>query len=318
MQNHHLPVVLGLTSALSLFTVNAVEAAAFNFDSIQNIKTRPIESDTFLSFFGAPKDGQGYTAFFNLDPTASDVGHVETSRNSPGNIAPYYTTGRNASPEEPTVNTTRSASLIGNSGFSLFGDYIAKNNIALSDIGIGYGQKEGVSFTKTWNLGDDIQGQDWFGGPDTTLEERIYQANPNDVEIFLTVGNQKIIDFGYTPFYSFLEYGETPLPGDDSEAVYSEPIFASKYEGLAAFESGLADAFLTDVSSAGGSVQVVYQDVQVEDIGFTTGNGYGVLRLPFPVDLRAVSAKSVPEPSAIFGMVLLVGVSSWVRRQQSA
>lgn len=318
MQNYHFPVVLGLTSALSLFTVNVVEAAAFDFDSIQNIKTRPIESDTFLSFFGAPDDGQGYTAFFNLDPTAFDVGHIETSQNSPGNIAPYYTTGRSASPEEPTVGATKSASLIDNSGFSLFGDYIASSNITLSDIGIGYGQKAGVDFTKTWNLGDDIQGQDWFGGPQTTLEERIYQANPDDVEIFLTVGDQKLVNFGYSPLYSFLEYGDTPLTDDDSEAAYFKPVPASKYAGLAAFESGLADAFLSDVGSAGGQVQIVYRDAQVEDVGFATGNGYGVLRLPFPVDLRAVSTQSVPEPSSVFGLVLLVGVGNWVRRKQSA
>ena len=318
MQNYRFPVVLGLTSALSLFTVNAVEAAVFDFDSIQNIKTRPIESDTFLSFFGAPDEGQGYTAFFNLDPAAFDVGHLETSRNSPGNIAPYYTTGRNASPEEPAVSATRSATLIGNRGFSLFDDYIAKRNIALRDIGIGYGQREGVDFTKTWNLGDDIQGQDWFGGPETTLEERIYQADPDDVEIFLTLGDQKIVNFGYSPLYSFLEYGDTPLADDDSEAAYFEPTLASKYAGLTAFESGLADAFLADVGSAGGHVQIVYRDAQVEDVGFATGNGYGVLRLPFPVDLRAVDARSVPEPSSIFGMVLLVGVGSRVRRKQPA
>ncbi|QFS50132.1 exosortase [Nostoc sphaeroides CCNUC1] len=75
---------------------------------------------------------------------------------------------------------------------------------------------------------------------------------------------------------------------DDSEAILTDIFSVSKPTGLNSLTAGLADAFLQDVATAGGGLQIVYEDAQVEDVGFTTGNGYGVIRIPFPLSLNAV------------------------------
>lgn len=320
MRNYHLSILLGFTSTVAVAAPLPVRAVSFNFDSIQNISSRPIESQNKLFFFGTPSDNQGYTGFFNPNPGALDRGHTEISLNSPGNIAPYYTTGRHASPEEPPSGATRSATLNNiTSGFSNFFNYVNDNNIPLNSIGFSYGQKSDRDFTTTWNLGDDILGQDWFASPDITLEERIYAANPDDVELYLTYGNTKIVNLGYTPFYSFLEYGPTPSTVDDSEAVFSDPVTVNKLAGLDPLTAGLADTFLQDVANAGGSVQIVYEDVQVEDVGLTSGNGFNVIRIPFPVSLNAVKSAKVPEPSLTIGLLIFgaLGAASRLKKQNN-
>lgn len=317
MRNYKLSIVIGLTSVVAGIAPVAAQAASFNFDSIQNIKTRPIESNDKLFFFGSPSDNQGYTGFFNLIENAPDRGHTEISLNSPGNIAPYYTTGRPSSPEVPPSGATRSASLQNVTvGFSNFFNYLSNNNISLNTIGFSYGQKSDRPFTAAWNLGEDKLGQNWFASEDTTLEERIYEADPDDVELYLTYGSTKFINFGYTPFYSFLEYGPTTATEDDSEAVITDPFNAKKVTGLDPLLTGLADAFLKDVNNGGGSVQIVYEDAQVEDVGFTTGNGFGVIRIPFPLSLNVV--QNVPEPSYALASVMfgaLVAVSRLKKRK---
>lgn len=304
MRNYHLSILLGLTSTVAVGAPLPVQAVIFNFDSLQYISTRPIESEDTLFFFGAPSDNQGFTGFYNLDPVAPDRGHTEISLNSPRNLAPYYTTGRENSPEEPPNGATRSATLANITGFSNFFSYLTNNNILLSDIGFGYGQKSDRDFTATWNLGDDILGQDWFASPDSTLEERIYAANPDDVEIYLSYGTNNIVNFGYSPFYSALEYGSTPSTVDDSEGILSEPITANRVAELDPLAAGLADAFLLDVANAGGSLQVVYEDAQVPDLSFASGNGFGVASIPFPVSLRAVPSATVPEPTSVIGLFM--------------
>ncbi|PSB03933.1 PEP-CTERM sorting domain-containing protein [Merismopedia glauca] len=308
MRTSSVSILIGLTATLTVSAPIAAQAASFNFDALPNIKVRPLSSTNQLNFFGDLSTNQGYTAFFNLDPNAPDQGHREISLNSPGNIAPYYTTGRHASIEDPSTNANSSASLTGGNGFTSFFSYLTNNNLDLSQIGFSYGQKEGVDFKKTWNFGEDKLGQDYFASPTSTLEERIYQANPNDVEIFLTYGDTKIIDIGYTPFYSLFDYGATTSTIDDAEAVITELVSANTRSGLNdPLLAGLANAFLKDVKKAGGKVQLVYEDFAVDDVGFTFGGGgeYGVVRLPFPLTIRAGAA--VPEPSTVLGSLFLAG-----------
>jgi hypothetical protein len=307
MRTNRLSLLLGLTSTVAVTAPLSAQAASFNFDSIQNIQIRPIESQDKLFFNGESSDNQGYTGFNSANPSVvGRVGHKEISKNSPATgFAPYYTTGRHASPA--STGATRSTTLQNNnnSGFSNFFNYLNTNNISVDSIGFSYGQKNIPEYTKTWNLGDDILGKDWFASPETTLEERIYQANPNDVEVFITYGNTKIVNLGYTPFYSFLEYGPTPETADDSEAVLTEPVGVYKVAGLDPFATGLADAFLQDVTNAGGNIQVVYQDIQVPDLDFSSGNGFNVASIRFPVELRAVSGVKVSEPTALIGISIL-------------
>lgn len=317
MQNYKLSMFLGLTTAVAVVAPLPAQAVSFNYDSLQNISTRPIESNNKLFFFGSPSDKQGYTAFFNLIPNAPDRGHTEFSLNSPGNLAPYYTTGRENSPEPPS-GATKSATLQSiTTGFSNFYSYLSSNSLSLDSIGFSYGQKSGRDYTTTWNLGNDKLGENWFASPDSSLEERIYTANPDDVELYLTYGTTKIINFGYTPFYSFLEYGSTTGTVDDSEGVLTDPFSASKSAGLDFLTTGLADAFLQDVASGGGGLQIVYEDVQVEDVGFTTGNGYGIIRIPFPLSLNVVPNQKVPESSLSIALLLFGALGGFLNRISS-
>jgi hypothetical protein len=313
MLANRLSLLLGLTTSATLAVSFPAQAGIFNFDSLQYIKTRPLASNDALDFFGSVSRKEGYTGFFNLDPNAPDRGHIEIAKNSPGNIAPYYTTGRDRTPEVPSLGSTRSATLEDGKGFSNFFKYINDNNIDLDAIGMSYGQKSGVNFTESWNLGEDKLGQDWFGSSDSTLEERIYRANPDDVEIVLSFGTTKFIDFGYSDFYSLLEYGATTSIADDSEAILSDPFTAKKVFGLNPLLDGLADAFLKDLGDR--RIQAVHESAAVADVNFSMGNGYGVAAFDFPLSLRAVSV-SVPEPSVIVGLLTFGTISAVLGRKK--
>lgn len=309
MRKKPLALIFGLTTSIAFTYSVPTQAANFDYSKVKNISTRPIESNNILNFFGDPAKNEGFVSFFNLDFTAPDVGHTDISLNSPGLIAPYYTTGKDKSPAPSGAN--RSASLQDLTGFANLFSYLNNNNISPESIGLSYGQKSDRDFTKTWNLGDDILGQDWFASPDSTLEERIYTANPDDVEIFLSYGDTKIVSFGYSDFYTIFEYGATTSIADDVDAILTDPFSAKKVAGLDSVADGLANAFLQDVN--GGKLQVVYEQAAVPDGFFEVSDrGYGVVTLPFEFTLRAVST---PEPVSIFGL-LTVGTSLLMSRSR--
>ena len=304
MKIRTLSFCLGLTMTTMVSSLPA-QAASINLDELQLIPVRPIDSDHFLFFDGDPNNNEGQSPFLNFDPTAPDHGHAEISKNStPGNVAPYYTTGRQSAPEQSGAN--RSATLEGTTGFTNFFNYLNNNNINFSEIGFGYGQKIDRDFTETWNLGDDLLGQDWLGSPDSTLEERIYQADPDAVESFLILGDTKFISFDYSPIYAILDKGETTQFDDDEDLFFTKRSRANKVEGLDPFIEGLADAFLEDVNLHGGGVQVVIEDSGVEDPvpTFVPGNpNYVQFNIRLPLTIRAVA--QVPEPSTVMSLFLV-------------
>ena len=302
MKTRTLPFCIGLTITTVISSLPA-KAASFNFDDLQLIPVRPIDSDNFLSFNGEPEDNQGQTAFLNPDPTAPDFGHREISKNSPPDqFAPYYTVGRQSSPEQS--GATRATSLNGGMGFMNFFNYINTNSIDLSRIGFGYGQKSDRAFTETWNLRDDLLGQDWLASPDSTIEERIYQANPNSVESFLVLDDMQFITFDYTPLYVVLDKGETVAFQDDAEIVLTEAVKAQKVSGLDPLLNGLAESFVQDVKLQGGKVQIVSEDSGVSEPvpAIDPSTNFALFNLRLPLSIRAVQ---VPEPSAIGGLFLV-------------
>jgi hypothetical protein len=314
MSNFSCSVLLGLTATALVWSPLATQAATFDYNRIKNISARPIASNDVLSFFGDLKRNEGYVGISNLDPNAPDAGHVGFRPNT-GN-ADYYALGRSRSPE--LSGATRAASLENVKGFSNFFNYLNDNNISLGSIGFSFGPKSDRPFTKTWNLGKDKLGQDWYGSPDSTIEEIVYQANPDDVEIFLAYGNTKIINFGYTPLY-LISVNEDPTTNlfNNMNIHLTEPISVSKVAGLDPFASGLANAFLQDVSAAGGSVQFVAQyEPDASDISFSESQGYGMFNLSFPVELRAVNNTSVPEPNSILGLLAFGSLGVILRRSQ--
>jgi len=305
MSMRHFALLLGLTTAgtATLLAPLPTRAAScetgdlFDFSSIQFIATRPIASNNCLRLFGKRTDPtpQGFVGY--------GAGHTETSLNSPGNPAPYYAAGIDFSPEN-VPGATRAATLLNNiTGFSNFATFLTNNSINVDRIGFSFGPKNG-DFTKSWNLGDDINGQNYFSSPTSSLEERIYAANPKEVESFLLLDNTKILSFGYSDIYSFLEYGATTAPDDDSEAIISDPFSVSKVAGLLGEFDGLANAFLVDVGS--NKVQLVSEDAAVvpDDVFIDPSIGplNPVVSIQFPLQLRIVST---PEPSVTLGLMSL-------------
>lgn len=305
MSMRHFALLLGLTTTgtATLLAPLPTRAAScetgdlFDFSSIQFLATRPIASNNCLRLFGKRTDStpQGFVGY--------GAGHTETSLNSPGNPAPYYAAGIDFSPEN-VPGATRSATLLNNiTGFSNFANFLTNNSINVDRIGFSFGPKN-RDFTKSWNLGDDINGQNYFSSSTSSLEERIYAANSKEVESFLLLDTTKIISFGYSDIYSFLEYGATTAPDDDSEAIISDPFSVSKVAGLLGEFDGLANAFLADVGS--NKVQLVSEDAAVVPDGVfvdpSLGNLNPVISIQFPLQLRIVST---PDPSVTLGLMSL-------------
>ncbi|MGK7963098.1 PEP-CTERM sorting domain-containing protein [Crocosphaera sp.] len=310
MSHRYLSVLFGLTATATATITPSLPASAmsmacesgelFDYSTVQFINTRPIHSNNCLRLFGNRTDSsvQGFVGY--------GAGHIETSLNSPGNNAPYYAAGIDFSPENlvnPT-GATRSATLLDNiTGFSNFANFLTANSIDVGRVGFSFGPNDGI-FTNSWNLGDDINGQNYFSSTDSSLEERIYSANPDEVDSFLLLDETKIVSFGYSDIYSFLEYGESTSPDDDSEAIISDPFSVSKVSGLSGEFDGLADAFVADVGK--GLVQLVSEDegdvLESVFVDGSIGALNPVLSIQFPVQLRIVS---VPEPTVTFGLFSL-------------
>ena len=319
MRIYNVLALLGFSPLVSfVIAPTSVKAATFNFDQLRFIEPRPIESDVFLDLQGLPSQNEGFVAFYNQDPDALDRGHTLVPLNSRADIpnvpdnAPYYGTGRQGSPEVPSTDATRTASLVNSFGFSNFESYLANNGIEVGDIGFAFGQKEDRDFTKTWNLGADVIGENWFAESDSPIEERIYSADPNDVELGLYNGITKIVDFGYSDYYAVVDYGPTTSFQDDIESNFTDPIKVNKVSGLSSLNEGLADAFVEDVFAAGNRVQIV-NSFEGDDLLQKSGNGFDMFVLPFPLQLRVV--KAVPEKSLTWGL-LMFGVLAAISRRK--
>ncbi|BAB78020.1 PEP-CTERM sorting domain-containing protein [Anabaena sp. FACHB-709] len=308
MRTQYLSILLGMTVTATANMISAapVRAASltcetgnfFDYSSVKFVKTRPLSSNNCLRLFGervgaTDPDPQGFVAY--------GFGHIEMSLNSPNNPAPYYAAGIDFSPEN-LPGARQAATLLDDiTGFGNFATFLTENNITTDRIGFSFGAKD-RDFTKTWNLGEDINGQNYFSSPTSTLEERIYSANPDEVESFLVLDGNKFVTFGYSDIYSFLEYGATRAPDDDTEAIISNPFSAFKVAGLNGLSYGLADAFLADVR--GNKIQLVSEDAGVVPDFVSVSDPFGpldpIVSIRFPVQLRIVD---VPEPSITIGFL---------------
>ncbi|MEM6400523.1 MAG: hypothetical protein AAF757_09835 [Cyanobacteria bacterium P01_D01_bin.116] len=316
MRKHHISALLGLTQAIS-FVIAPTSVKAANLD-LQILPPLPKEnSANRIDFFGDINEAEGNVGFSSLDPSAPDYGHIEISKNSLGFNTSYYVTGREGSPE-PFNQAFRSSSVTQINGYNQFTNTLANNQIALEDIGFGFSPKSDVSVTQTWNLGDDILGEDWFGSPDSTVEELIYKANPDDVDFSLFYKENKIVDFSYSDIYVAADEGATTSFEDNSFFVFTNPITGTKETDLELLENSLADAFLQDVTSLGGEVRVIWNsDGAPESFDFITTDEYGVQYFSIPGYIQPV-AKAIPEPSYIPGILVLgfVGGFFYKNRKQ--
>jgi hypothetical protein len=306
MKKSTLISVFGIALATTVGTiVTPIKASAFTFDysKVKNFSARPIVSNDVLTFFGDIADNEGYITSYNLDPTAPDAGHLPISINGLG-YAGYYTTGRQGSPL--ANGATRTASLELTQGFSNFASYLATNGIPLRNIGFSYGQKEGLDFKSSWNLGEDKLGQDWFASPDSPVEERIYRANPDEVEMSLSLGETKIVLLGYSDVFFVADNGDSPDFTDNFNVIILNPVPVTKIVGLDPLYSGAADAFLKDVALGGGRVQFVSEDPNLF-AEFTELDGFAINNINLPFTLSAVAA--IPEKSSVLSLLTLAGVA---------
>lgn len=342
MRTYYLSTLLALTSTVGIYAPLPVQAQSTTCNPLPpgstptinvrdpdatsyfpNLPVQPIDSEYRLQTTGnpsiaAPFGNQGFAAFSNRAAQAPDSGHCDISRNAGGFGAPYYVTARPGSPEFPPSGATRATTVTEVIGFPTLSSYLSDNEISPTSIGFNFTQKSDRSFTDTWNLGDDVLGEDWFATPDSTLEERIYGADPDDVQLSLSYGTIPIIDLGYTPLYSTLDYGSTKEVKDDFEVNFTAPTVPTKVSGLDPSVDALADALLADVADAGGSLQVVLATTLIIDESRpNTGNGFNTLLFSFPADIRAV--ETVPEPSSALGILALgaLGAVSYLKKQKN-
>lgn len=267
-------------------------------------------SSNRINFLGELDNNEGNVGFSSLDPSAPDFGHIEISKNALGFNSSYYVTGREGSPELFN-QAVRSGSVTGINGYNNFTNSLTSNGIAFEDIGFGFSQKSDRSATQTWNLGDDVLGEDWFGSPDSTLEELIYRANPDDVDFSLFYQTTKILDFSYSDIFVAADEGATTSFEDNSFFIFTNPLTATKETELERLENSLAEAFLQDVTSRGGEVRVIWDSAEApESFDFLATEEYGIQYFSIPGSIQLIE-KAVPEPSVV-STILAFGVMGGV------
>lgn len=254
---------------------------------------------------------QGVAGFFRIATGQGDSGHglgTGVVQNSPdATRAYYYLIGAEGTPHgsNPT-DTAFGASLV---GLANTANYFTSNGGGVGSFSLRFGPT-GNDPTKTWNLGADTQGADWHGSAASTIEERIYQANPADVSAGLYYAGTEILTFGYSPLYMVIDYGATTGTGDDTILAFSDPVTASKKSGLSLYNSGLADALLADINAHGGQVQLNFNSIQPATREDFVGGPYLYGAFAFQGSLQVV-----PEPSEyalIMGGLALLG-AAWRR-----
>lgn len=316
MMHHYFIGLLGIASTAVLTIPQTVQAQTFDFDRLEFIEPRPLPANGTLSFFGDQNQNEGYAAYSNLDRNAPDAGHIGF-RSDLNNR--YYVTGRENSPD-PT-GATRSASLEGITNFPNLMNYLNSTSIPLSDVGYGFGQKEGLSVTQTLNLGEDVLGQNWFGRPGSPIEESIYSANPENFERNLYYQDTKIITLEYSDtFFASADDNPGSVFGNPN-IFFSQPISPFKVSGLDGLAAGIADAFLQDVAMGGGKVQEFSEDIlDPEDFSVSVNQGFEIFTFSFPIEIRTVrdpdDTVSVPESSSTVALMLLTGCGIFAHVKQ--
>lgn len=304
----------------ALFGLTPPAFSQFNFEL-------PLDTGIGLHLLGNPAAGgndAGIVGFHRFVDGQADSGHAvqnvvlnapTTGFPSPYNYrADYYIAALGNGPNAANPNHP-AAKATGQSGLTQLDAFMTINALVYSDIAFFFGPKAGEDLTETWNLGADIISQDWYGDLTSSVEERIYQANPDNVVVGLAYQGMPIIEFGYSALYEILDYGPTAENDDDTIQAFSDPVAATAVDALAGDALGLATAFLADVNANGGLVQLRFDTFQpisylVHDSFEFTSSQY-----LFSGSIQVVSA--VPEPSHYALMLGLVsGGFLWVRRRR--
>lgn len=191
---------------------------------------------------------------------------------------------------------------------------IATNNTA--NVDLRFGSSTGTA-TDTWSLGSDIAGVDYYLDVLNNAEERIYRADPTKVEIGIYFDGTKVITLNYSPIYMLLDYN-TSDPTDDVIQAYSDPVGFNVVSGLTGTSADFANALATEISAAGGYLQLAFNSIQPASVVTGYSNAYGDNYGLFAASgsLQVVSLTAVPEPStyALIAGILMLGLAIYRRR----
>lgn len=232
----------------------------------------PAASPMRLGLIGTPADGFGITGYRNVFLDQPDTGHLVSGvvLNAPDPhpnplyklYADYYITGIDNSPfTKPSAGV---AAARATTPFNLvhLPAYLGSNSLSYGDIHFRFGQATAGDIDSSWNLGGDAIGQDWSGSLASSIEQRIYAADPGSVEASLWFAGVKIITFGYSSLYEVIDFGATGDPGDDVIRAYSDAVVPFIVAGLSDHALGVAEAFLDDVFAGGGLVRLDFDTIQ--------------------------------------------------------
>jgi hypothetical protein len=273
--------------------------------------TLPTLSNNRINLFGdnSANPPQGVAAYFSNASPGHALGPGVVENSPPGTAAYYYLAGIEHTPVAGATDTGQGVSL---TGMANTANYFGLNGGNVSQLTLRFGQT-GVDETRTWKLGGDVNGVNWFGNPNSSVEERKYEANAAEVNSGLFYNGQQILTFGYTPLYMVIDYGGSVAVNDDTIAAFSDAVGATKLGGLNPFEDGLANSLLSDINANGGLVQLnlfTIQPATREDYAF--GN-YTAGSFTFDGALQVV-----PEPSeyALFFGTATLAAGIWLRRRR--
>lgn len=284
--------------------------AAFNF-------ALPNDSGVSIGLSGTSAQGFGITGYMNEAEGLADSGHLLENvvlnapviPDGPGSrnlTAHYYIAGRGTGPHPNGGTDAAFASGLNN--FNSTQAFINAQALNLNLLTFRFGPSNGQA-TSTWNLGADVNGQDWTGDIASSVEQRIYSAVPADVSAGLFYDGTQVVDFGYSDVYEILDYGATMLGNDDTVSAFSDPVDSTKINGLNAVNDGLADAILGDIAAGGGKIQLRFDSFQpissfLDENG--AGDGLFTNTLGFSGTLQVV-----PEPkeyALAISVLLVVGI----------
>ncbi|MGN6555132.1 MAG: hypothetical protein ACTHLW_15600 [Verrucomicrobiota bacterium] len=220
----------------------------------------PPQSAQYLTFSSSATQGTvGFNQTGTLAGAGNGMGHLITSSNAypAGSIAPYYLTGRERPPQTTSVDATAQASAV--AGFSNFTAAVQSLGLVLGDFKFNYGQR-GTNYTQTWNLETDTFDTDYWLSPASTVEERVYRAQPDQVEMLITYQNTPWIYLSYSPLFWTVDYTSVSAL-DDVTKCFSNPMRATPASNLSGAALATAQAFLQDLGN-GGFLQARFDGIQ--------------------------------------------------------
>lgn len=285
----------------------------------------PADSGTSLQLSGNPNlETTGIMGFHRLATAQVDSGHSiegvilnapSTGFGSPYDYrAEYYIADYGHGPYSGNV-TDPAARATGQQNLVNFDGAMQNEGANYGDITFYFGPAAGQGLTATWNLGNDTLGQDWYGDLSSSVEERIYTANPAQVTVGLAYLGQPIVTFGYSDLYEIINYGATANTNDDTIQAYSDAVSVFAVAGLGVAEQALADAFLADVAAGGGAAQLRFDTFQPAT--YIAGPSFEWVQSTYSFGGSIQIVSAVPEPETYGALLgILMGGFIWQRRRR--